>query len=208
MFLLVLVIVLLFSILFGLMRLHRMDLTLLLEQKVVKLFKSVHFISFSICLAIAITYYIFNIGLRGLWTTRIIIFICFLTALVYAIIGDKGKMHRSERMYFGLFPYFPIFFLLCFFYWPLLSIPAWLFSPASYVHYDGTDYRVQSTSQGIFKNSKFEVFEKNFIFEKKLENAFYYTKLVPYYSTRTNYHYIKINGKKDILLKTEHYTVK
>src|SRR5690554_6965133 len=47
-----------------------------------------------------LTYTNFDIGLRGLWTTRTIIIFTLLTGIFFIFVADKASIRKIEKWYF------------------------------------------------------------------------------------------------------------
>lgn len=118
----------------------------------------------------------FNIGLRGLWTTRTIIIFTLFTGMFFILLADKSSIRKIEKWYFRIFSFFPILaagilfipFLGVVF---ILSFFGQLTSSASEIYYEDEKLRIQSSFVGVLGPSRLDIFEKDLIFEKHLKPA-------------------------------------
>ncbi len=147
-----------------------------LKPKMSTTIKSLHFLGLFICILVSILYSNFNIGLRGLWTTRIIIIFTLLTGIFFIFIANKTTINKIEKWYFNFFSFLPIVTAGVFFI-PFLgvvfviSLFGQLTEPATRIYYEDNKIRVQSTFVGVLGPPKIDIFEKNIIFEKHLKRA-------------------------------------
>ena len=136
--------------------------------------KIVHYSSVIILCAVLVMYGVSGIGLRGMWTTRIIAIVAFITGIFFNALASREVLKNIvERIYFGMLSLVPPFLAF------LLLIPILLFffvigaalfiRPVSAVYYNDSKFRVQATPVGFMVPSREDVMEKNFIFEKRLE---------------------------------------
>ena len=145
-----------------------------LNPKLSTYLKFFHFICLCICFVVAILYNNYHIGLKGLWTTRVIIVLTLITGIFFVLVADKSSINRPERWYFKIFSFLPILTagtLLIPFLGVIIvfSLYGKLIDPASKIYYEDEKMRVQSTFIGVLGPPSLEIFEKNLIFEKRLK---------------------------------------
>jgi hypothetical protein len=144
-----------------------------LNPKTSRTIKYVHYIGLSIITIIAFVYWELNIGLRGLWTTRSIIFVTLFTGIFFNFISSKAVFNILETIYFRLFSLIPIFVGLALLI-PFLgvvivfSIFGQLTSPADKIYYEDKNLRIQSSFVGVLGPPRVDIFEKKGIFEEHL----------------------------------------
>jgi hypothetical protein len=144
-----------------------------LSSKVSKTIKYFHYLTLLIVLTIAFTYSLFDIGLRGLWTTRSFIIITLLTGMFFNFITNKTIINKIEKVYFKLFSFFPPItgLILCI---PFLgvvivfSLIGRLIEPANTIYYEDEHLRIQSTFTGVLGPKRFDIFTKKSLYEKHL----------------------------------------
>ena len=144
-----------------------------LDEKISKRIKYSHYIGLFICILITIHYTIYDIGLRGIWTSRIIIIYTLTTGIFFTFLSDKNILKKIEKIYFKAFSFFPVListFLLVPF-WGILvvfSLLGQLILPYEKIIYEDKHLRIQNSFSGIMAGSSFDIFEKRIIFEKHL----------------------------------------
>lgn len=141
--------------------------------------KKFHYLGLFICVLVFVSYSYFDIGLRGLWTTRIIIILTLLTGIFFIFIADRTTINKVEKLYFKLFSFLPILSAGILFI-PFLgvvivvSLFGQLFDPAKKIYYEDDKLRVQSTFVGVLGPPRIDIFEKKFILEKHLKRTDFY----------------------------------
>ncbi|MBB3699561.1 hypothetical protein KMW28_24460 [Flammeovirga yaeyamensis] len=150
-----------------------------LSHKVSIHLKLAHYFSFSLTGIIAIIFINFNIGLRGKWTSRMIILIFFLSGILFHLIAEKEAMKKWGFWYFKGFSFLPIgisLFTFIPFLGPVIvfSILGQLFIPVDKIYYEDDQLKVQTRFVGVLGPPQLEVYQKEFIFEKRItdHNAF------------------------------------
>ncbi len=161
-----------------------------LKPKISKAIKYLHFATLLVCLTVLFLYSNFNLGLRGLWTTRVFIIVTLLTGIFFIIISDKTINSKLERIYFEVFSYLPIitgFFLYIPFLGIVLTVSLFgqLTSPADKIYYDDKAIRVQSSFVGILGPPVIDIFQKKGILEKHI----YHTNFSTYDIDSLQIHY-------------------
>ncbi|MDD3323154.1 MAG: hypothetical protein PHS59_17110 [Paludibacter sp.] len=147
-----------------------------LNQKTTKAAKLLHFIGLGVCVTVSILTVNFDTGLRGLWTTRVFIIVTLLTGIFLRFIADKTIINRFEKWYFRVFSFLPLVsagILLIPFIGGVLviSIFGQLFAPVKEIYYNDKNYRIQTTFVGVLGPPKVDIYEKTFIFEKRLKES-------------------------------------
>ncbi|MDB5258685.1 MAG: hypothetical protein JWM14_3380 [Chitinophagaceae bacterium] len=162
-----------------------------LKPGISKTIKTIHYIGIAICLVLGFLYVSYGIGLRGLWTTRIISIITLFIGIFFSFFTDKTVLNKLEKWYFKLFSFLPVAAAAVLFI-PLLgavlvfSFLGRLFMPVAEIYYEDDILRVQSTFQTILIGNRTEAFEKHFFYEKQLESPDYWGKEVD--SISVSYH--------------------
>lgn len=180
-----------------------------LNANISKTIKYSHFITLIICLIIAFLYYNYNIGLRGLWTTRIFIIFTLFTGIFFSFITNKTIINKLEKIYFYSFSFLPIatYILLCVPFLGVLivfSLFGQLTSPAHKIYFEDKDIRIQSSFIGVLAAPRMDVYEKKGIFEKRLYSVNF---------VEPNYDSLKVNYDNDstriifYYSKTHHETI-
>jgi len=95
-----------------------------------------------------------NIYLRGYWTTKIIIWIFLITAIILFAFGHRPRQRKTERLYYGVFFYtplvlIPISFIPFFGSAILLTIYGFTIGDSSAINYADSKYRLQHTYRGF-----------------------------------------------------------
>ena len=147
-----------------------------LNPKISRSIKLLHYIGLLICLTVGITYTNFDIGLRGLWTTRTIIIFTLLTGIFFIFVADKASIRKIEKWYFKIFSFLPILtagslFIPFLGVVIVLSLFGQLTDPATEIYYEDDKLRIQSSFVGVLGPPRLDIFEKNLIFEKHLKRA-------------------------------------
>lgn len=150
-----------------------------LNPKMSRSIRLLHYIGLLICLTVGSTYTNFDIGLRGLWTTRIIILFTLITGVFSIFLGDNTSINKIEKWYFKIFSFMPILTAATLFIPFLgvvivLSLFGQLTDPATKIYYEDDKLRVQSSFVGVLGPPRLDIFEKKMIFEKKIKrNSFW-----------------------------------
>jgi len=136
----------------------------------------IHYSGLFICVIVAILYSKFEIGLRGLWTTRTIIIITLLTGVFFLFIAARSVINTIEKLYFKVFSLLPILtavITLIPFLGIVIVLSLWgqLTNPADKIFYEDGKLRVQSTFLGILGTPRVDIFEKEMFFEKHIKRA-------------------------------------
>ena len=187
-----LTVILIILYLYGLYKWNK-KVTWRLNPRFSKIIKYLHFITITICFTIGISYYNYDIGLRGLWTTRILIIAALLTGEFFIFLSNKTIINKIEIFYFKLFSFLPVMFL------GILLIPfigvvimaslfGQLISPAEMIYYQDTHIRIQSSFIGVLTSPKLYVFKKMYIFEKYIYRSDIYSG---------DFDSVKVNYDKD-----------
>jgi len=145
-----------------------------LRPKTSGILKKVHFAALIICIVIAVLYGVFSLGLRGLWTTRIVIIFTLLTGIFFRFILSEASINKIEKLYFKIFSFLPMIMagtLLIPFMGVLIvsSLIGRLVRPVDDIHYEDDKLRVQSTFQGMLIEPKIDIYKKQSIFEEHLK---------------------------------------
>jgi len=155
---------------FGIYRLKRKD-SWKLNQNQSEELRRLHYVCLIIFLFLLPLNYFYDIRPRGIWTTRIIFSLVFLTGLCLLVIGNKYILQKFEKVYFYFWPLLPTISIIAFAIQPLKMSIVWdrIFNPISYVFFENSSYRVQNTCNGLFQRKREEVFEKKLFYEKKVK---------------------------------------
>lgn len=150
-----------------------------LDAKTTGTIKSIHYAGLTICIAVAVAFTLFDIGLRGLWTTRVIIIMTLLTGVFFQFVANRAALRRIESLYFTLFSFLPIAtagMLLVPFLGVVLIASLWgqLTAPAERIYYEDEQLRVQSTFVGVLGPPRIDIYRKDLMFEKHLSRADYW----------------------------------
>jgi hypothetical protein len=142
--------------------------------KTSNIIKIIHYFGLIICCVVAWSYLSYGIGLRGLWTTRIIIILTFTIGIFFIFVSNQAALNTFEKVYFRLFSFIPaLTTALSLIVWIagviIISIFLRVFNPAEKTFYEDDKLRVQSTFQSVMLKPQIDVFEKKLIFEKYLK---------------------------------------
>lgn len=138
--------------------------------------KYLHYFGLFICATVAFLNVNFDIGLRGQWTTRIVIITTVLTGTFFIFIAAKKAIGRIEKWYFKLFSFLPILTAVVLFI-PFLGVVmvlssfARLINPVEKIYYEDDKLRIQSSFVGVLGPPRMDIFEKKLIFEKHHHEA-------------------------------------
>jgi hypothetical protein len=144
-----------------------------LNPLVSKIIKYVHFFTLLISLSILVLNLQLDLGLRGLWTTRIIIITVLITGIFFIFLSNKSILNRFEKFYFKCFSFSPIVIagtLLIPFIGVVMVVSLFgqLTSPANKIYYQDKNLRIQSSFLGVLGPPRLDIYEKENIFEKHL----------------------------------------
>ena len=171
------IVTILFIIAYGLVLFYwDKNISWRLNPKISRSIKLLHYAGLLICITISITYINFDIGLRGLWTTRTIIIFTLLTGIFFIFVADKASIRKIEKWYFKIFSFLPILtagtlFIPFLGVVIVLSLFGQLTDPATEIYYEDDKLRIQSSFVGVLGPPRLDIFEKNLIFEKHLKRA-------------------------------------
>ena len=145
-----------------------------LPKKAANALGLVHIASLAITLIVAILYSQFEIGLRGLWTTRVFIIIFLISGIFFRFLVSKEGMKNFAGWYFKAFSFLPIAVaaILCIPFLGIvlvLSLLGRLVDPATDIFYEDSKIRVQLTFIGALGPPTTDIYEKRGIFEKHLK---------------------------------------
>ena len=135
-----------------------------------KRMKLLHYVGLTLCIAIWISYDNFCIGLRGLWTTRILIILTLICGLLFGVFANSASMRRIEKLYFKCFSYLPFFTagFMCSSmtgFATVLSLLGKLVTPSQHIYFEDDKLRIQSSFTGVLGLSSLDVFQKKLLFE-------------------------------------------
>ncbi|PVY35627.1 hypothetical protein [Pontibacter virosus] len=138
--------------------------------------KWIHYTCIALILVVAILYSQLDIGLRGIWTTRIFIITALLSGIFFSFLVRREDIHKGEFWYFKIFSYLPVAIavLLCVPFLGIvivLSLFGRLVDPATDVYYSDNKIRVQSTFTGVLGPPRVDVFKKGLLFEHHLSRT-------------------------------------
>lgn len=150
-----------------------------LNQRSTRIYKWTHYISAIIFLSICTIYIFSGIGLRGLWTTRLIVVVTLLTGLSLRFVAHTAALRKFESWYFKAFSWLPVAvtaFLFVPFMGPVItfSIIGQLIHPVDDVFYDSKNVRVQSRFMGVLGPPALEVVHKHLLFERVVDKGPYW----------------------------------
>ena len=150
-----------------------------LDFKTTQRIKAIHYAGLTICLVVGMSFALFDIGLRGLWTTRVVIMVTLITGMFLKFVADRAALKKIESVYFRFFSFLPIAtagMLLVPFVGVLLVASLWgrLTGPAEAIYYEDGKLRIQSTFSGVLGPPRIDIYQKEFIFEKHLCRADYW----------------------------------
>lgn len=135
--------------------------------------KHIHYFGLFVVTIVAVLYWQFGLGLRGLWTTRVFICLMLFTGVFFRFVSARDVVNKVERIYFLLLSFFPVAIGLGLLI-PLLGVVlvlsflGQLTDPADKIYYEDKNLRVQSTFVGVMGPPRIDIFEKKGIFEKHL----------------------------------------
>lgn len=143
------------------------------DAKTTVTIKAIHYTGLAICIVVGISFALYDVGLRGLWTTRLVIMITLITGTFFMFIANKSALKKIENLYFRLFSLLPIAtagMLLVPFIGVILVVSVWgrLTGPAETIYYEDERLRIQSTFVGVLGPPRIDIYRKDFIFEKHL----------------------------------------
>jgi hypothetical protein len=139
--------------------------------------KYLHYLLAAITIITGLLNIIDDISLRGLWTTRTIIFGLLISGvLIYPLTNWVGKS-KLEKYYFRFFSLLPVLTA------GLSLIPFWgfvivaslfgrLIDPVGKVYYDDNNLRVQSTFIGVLGPRRLDVIKNYGLFEKRINKTY------------------------------------
>ncbi len=145
--------------------------------------KYVHYITFFISLTIAFTYLQFDLGLRGIWTTRIFVITALLTGTFFYFVANKDILNKIEKIYFWIFRFLPSVtgaVLLIPFLGVVLvfSLLGRLFDPADEIYYEDAHIRMNRSFKGVLAPPGVDFYTKHFIFEKLVDSREFNTDAI------------------------------
>ena len=148
-----------------------------LNVNTTKAIKHTHYFTMIISLFVGFMYSKYNIGLAGLWTTRVFIILALLTGIFFNFLANKNAINNFEKYYFKIFSFFPTFIgvILCIPFLGVItvvSIFGILISPANKIHFEDKQLRILTPTSGVLaRPSNIEIFEKNWFYDKKIYTA-------------------------------------
>jgi hypothetical protein len=145
--------------------------------------KYIHYLTLFVCLTIAFTYLQFDIGLRGIWTTRIFVLIALLTGVLFYFVADKAILNKFEKIYFRIFRFFPAVtgaFLLVPFLGVVIvfSLFGRLFDPVDDIYYEDAHIWMNRSFKGVLAPPGVDFYTKHFIFEKLVDSREFNTEAI------------------------------
>ena len=134
--------------------------------------KWTHYFFLFLTLFALLIHYLLDLDLRGVWTSRIIIFGLITTGILFYPFAAKKSISFPEKIYFLVFSFLPAAIagiMLVPFIGTLLVLSLWgqLTCPVSKIHYEDKTLRIQSSfSAGLLGPSQLDIIEKKGLFEK------------------------------------------
>jgi hypothetical protein len=133
--------------------------------------KWLHYVFLLLTLFSITMHYAFDLELRGVWTTRIIIFGLLTTGILFYPFAVKKSISTLEKIYFMVFSCLPIVvagILLIPFLGTVIILSLWgqLTCPVSKIHYEDKNIRIQSSFSELLGPSRLDIIEKKGLFEK------------------------------------------
>lgn len=146
--------------------------------KVSLFFKRVHYVGILFCLILWISNTYYAIDLRGIWTSRIFILTTIISGFLISFFSNKSTKNILDSIYFNLLTGIPILvggFLLIPFVGAIVvfSLIIQLLNPIDRLYYNDHHLRVQATPSGPMVQARLEVFQKQFIIEKRTKTDEY-----------------------------------
>lgn len=144
-----------------------------LSLKTSWIIKYLHYICFAISLTVALIYLQFDLGFRGLWTTRIFIITTLVTGVSFILISNRTINNKVETIYFRIFSFIPVL-IGGVLYVPFLSVVVilslfeQLTEPVNKIYYEDNKLRIQSSFVGVLGPPRVDIFKKIIVFEKRL----------------------------------------
>lgn len=141
--------------------------------------KYLNYSSLIYCITMCFIYYSFDIGFRGIWTSRIVLFFTILSSFILKFILAPSVLMKFEKKYFTFTSYIPAG-LLGLNAIPLLGLfliwgySAPLFNPYDKIIFEDKKIRIESKYHGFMGMREHQYWTKYQIFEKRtdLENIF------------------------------------
>ena len=139
--------------------------------------KKIHFSCIITTAIISVLYGFFALRIGGIWSSRMIVITLLITGLFYYPFTSIGSLGQGERSYFRLFSYMPsivggITFVLPYMGIILtVSLLGRLSSPIKELLYEDDKLRVESQFAGILGPPKIHLYEKGFLWEKRLDEG-------------------------------------
>lgn len=147
-----------------------------LSLKTSWIIKYLHYICFAISLTVALIYLQFDLGFRGLWTTRIFIITTLVTGVSFILISNRTINNKVETIYFRIFSFIPVL-IGGVLYVPFLSVVVilslfeQLTEPVNKIYYEDNKLRIQSSFVGVLGPPRVDIFKKIIVFEKRLSRT-------------------------------------
>ena len=142
-----------------------------LSLKVSRAMKRLHYFFLILVVFNLLLHYFLDLDLRGIWTSRLIVFGLLTTGILFYPFAPKKSVSTPEKIYFGLFTGIPILIagvLLVPFLGSIILLSLWgqLTCPVSKIHYEDKKLRIQSSFSELLGPSRLDIIEKKGLFEK------------------------------------------
>lgn len=133
--------------------------------------KRLHYCFLFLTLFLVLLNHYMALDLRGIWTSRLIIFGLITTGILFYPFAPKKNISTPEKIYFIAFTSLPVLIagvLLIPFIGTIIVLSLWgqLTCPVSKIHYEDQKLRIQSSFAGFLGPAQLDVIEKKGCFEK------------------------------------------
>jgi hypothetical protein len=133
--------------------------------------KGLHYGFLFLTLFLVLLNHFMDLDLRGIWTSRLIIFGLITTGILFYPFAQKKDLFLPEKIYFITFSCLPMIaagVLLVPFIGTIIILSLWgqLTCPVSKIHYEDKNLRIQSSFAGLLGPSQLDIIEKKGLFEK------------------------------------------
>ncbi|MDB5272006.1 MAG: hypothetical protein JWO58_373 [Chitinophagaceae bacterium] len=141
------------------------------SEKATRYIKYLHYFFLALIFFSIFVHFQFDLDLRGIWTTRMIIFGLLTTGIFFYPFAKKKNLRTPEKAYFLTFSCLPAgiaALLLIPFLGTIIVLSLWgqLTSPISKIHYEDNNLRIQSSFSRLLGPSQLDIIEKKGLFEK------------------------------------------
>lgn len=154
-----------------------------------KLLKRLHYFSFPFLILVCIVNFGMEQDLRGIWTSRIIVGLYFLSALLTYFLIDKSIFTKIEKGYFAFLAKLPVagalFLLIPMLGYLILGAMLYHFAtPYEQIYYSDEQIRVQTSFNTQANEQKIEVIKNDGLFQKTIHKEFIFTPTISHIEVR------------------------